>query len=213
MKILIIFAHPEPASFNAALRDAATDTLKKSGHEIKVSDLYAMKFKSELSGSDFLSRKVQPEFNAFIEQLHACQTGTFTPDIMGEMEKVRWADLLIFQFPIYWTGMPAIMKGWLDRVFAAGFAFHPFTASYYEKGLLVGKKAMIVTSCGANQEMYSAGGKHGDINALLGYITHNTFEYTGMQALPTFVVFQAAGQSKEQGTHEIERFRKHLLSL
>lgn len=73
------------------------------------------------------------------------------------MEKVKWAGLIIFQFPIYFTAMPAIMKGWIDRVLAPGFGFNPITNNSYDTGLFKGKSAMLVTT-GSPKEMYSEGG-------------------------------------------------------
>jgi NAD(P)H dehydrogenase (quinone) len=110
MKVLYIFAHPEPKSFNAAMKDTALSALKEKGHEVKLSDLYAMEFNPVLKASDFTDRKNPDLFNPFLEAIKASKTGAFSPDIKEEMEKVKWADLLIFQFPIFFTAMPAIMK-------------------------------------------------------------------------------------------------------
>jgi len=132
MKILYVYAHPEPKSFNAALKDTALDALKEKGHEVKLSDLYAMKFHPGLKASDFPERKKPDVFNPFFEAILASKSGTFAPDIKEEMEKVKWADLIIFQFPIYFTAMSAIMKGWIDRVLAPGFGFNPITNSAYD---------------------------------------------------------------------------------
>ncbi|WP_321417576.1 NAD(P)H-dependent oxidoreductase [uncultured Methanomethylovorans sp.] len=213
MNILYIYAHQEPASFNAALKTTALETLKNTGHDIKVSDLYAMKFKPVLDASDFLQRKKTDILSLFPEQINASKTGTFVSDIMEEMEKVKWADLLIFQFPIYFTGMPAIMKGWIDRVFAAGFAFDPITQGVYDKGLLKGKKVMITITTGADESLYSKGGAHGDINELLKYITHCIFEYTGLEVLPSYIMFAANSQSRETGKQRLERYREILQNL
>lgn len=213
MNILYIYAHQELASFNAALKTTALETLENAGHEIKVSDLYSMKFKPVLDASDFLQRKNKDILHLFPEQINASKTGTFVPDIMEEMEKVKWADLLIFQFPIYFTGMPAIMKGWLDRIFAAGFAFDPITQGVYDKGLLKGKKVMMTITTGADESLYSRGGAHGDINDLLKYITHCIFEYTGLEVLPSYIMFAANSQSKETGKQRLEKYAELLKGL
>lgn len=213
MKVLYVYAHQEPTSFNAALKDTALSALKEKGHEVKVSDLYAMKFKAILDAEDFPDRKKPEVFKPFLEAIHASKTGAFSADIKAEMEKVEWADLLIFQFPVYFTSMPAIMKGWIDRVFAPGFAFNPITQSAYETGLLKGKAAMLVMSTGASDEWYSKGGAHGDIHELFKYITHCIFEYVGLEVLPSHINFEASGYSREKGTEELERYRQKLLKL
>jgi NAD(P)H dehydrogenase (quinone) len=210
MHILIVCAHPEPASFNTALRLAAVETLQKKGHDVKVSDLYAMKFDPIFKKEDFRSRKDSSVFRPYPEALHAVETKSFAPDILAEMEKVKWADLIIFQFPIWFTSWPAIMKGWIDRVFQAGFAF-TFT-DMYGGGLLKGKKGMLIVTTGSPEFVYSKGGTHGDINELLTPITKTTLEAAGLEVFPSYFVFNAAGQTKEEGTTAIERLKKHLQS-
>jgi len=211
MHVLIICAHPEPSSFNAALRNTAAETLKKQGHDVKISDLYAMKFDPVFKKEDFRSRTNTRVFNPYPEALHACETKSFAPDILSEMEKVRWADILIFQFPIWFSSWPAVMKGWIDRVFQAGFAF-TFT-QMYGGGLLKGKKAILIVTTGAPEVVYSTGGPAGDIHMLLQPISHATCEAAGLEVLPPFIVFNAAAQTEEQGKAEIERLKKRLTSL
>lgn len=213
MNILYIFAHQEPKSFNSTLKEAAITFLEKNGHSVRLSDLYAMKFNPVLDRADFLQPKNTDIFNPFLEQMNASKKGTFSPDIMNEMEKVKWADLLIFQFPIYFTNLPAIMKGWIDRVFAPGFAFNPATQSAYETGLLKGKKAMTVTSTGAEESWYSEGGQHGDIHELLRYFEHCTLEFTGLEVLPSHIVFGAGKMSKERVDKEISNYMEKLKSV
>jgi NAD(P)H dehydrogenase (quinone) len=213
MKILYVYAHPEPKSFNGALKDTALVALKDKGHEVKLSDLYAMKFDPVLKASDFPERKNLEVFNPFLEAIKASKTGAFAPDIKEEMEKVKWADLLIFQFPIYFTSMPAIMKGWIDRVLAPGFGFNPVTNSAYDTGLFKGKSAMLVTTTGAPKEMYSEGGAHGDLNKHLEAITHCIFEYMGMKVLPSHIIYEASSMSKQRGAEELEKYRQRLLGL
>lgn len=213
MKVLYVFAHPEPKSFNATMKDTALAALKEKGHEVKLSDLYAMEFNPVLKASDFPERKNPDFFNAFLEAIKASKTGAFSSDIKQEMEKVKWADILIFQFPIYFTAMPAIMKGWIDRVLAPGFGFDPVTNSAYDTGLFKGKSAMLAFTTGAPKEMYSEGGAHGDINKHMESVTHCVFEFMGMKVLPSFIVFEASGMKQEKGAEELERYKKRLLEL
>jgi Putative NADPH-quinone reductase (modulator of drug activity B) len=213
MKVLYIYAHPEPRSFNGALKDTSLAALKDKGHEVKLSDLYAMNFNPVLSAGDFTDRKKPDVFKPFFEAIQASKTGAFAPDIKEEMEKVKWADLLIFQFPIFFTFMPAIMKGWIDRVLAPGFGFNPITNSAYDTGLFKGKSAMLVTTTGAPKEMYSEEGAHGDLNKHLESITHCIFEYMGMDVLPSYIIYEASSMSKERGTKELEKYRYRILDF
>src|SRR5438876_465948 len=123
MKILIVYAHPEPRSFNAALKNFAVEILTEAGHSVQVSDLYAMDFNCTGGPDDFLERE-DPGFFAYQrEQIHASAASLFVPELKAEMEKLVWADFLIFQFPLWWFSVPAILKGWVDRVFAMGFSY------------------------------------------------------------------------------------------
>lgn len=213
MKVFYIYAHPEPKSFNAALKDAALAALQEKGHEVKLSDLYAMRFNPVLTASDFPEQKNREFFNAFLEAIQASKTGAFAPDIKEEMEKVKWADIIIFQFPLYFTAMPAIMKGWIDRVLAPGFGFNPRTKSAYDTGLLKGRSAMLVATAGSPRAAYSEGGAHGDLNKHLESVTHCVFEFMGMKVLPSYIIYEASSMSVERGTEELEKFRKSLLEL
>lgn len=213
MKVFYVYAHPEPKSFNGALKDTALAALQEKGHEVRVSDLYAMNFNPVLSAGDFTERKKPDVFKPFFEAIQASKTGAFAPDIKEEMEKVKWADLLIFQFPIFFTSMPAIMKGWIDRVLAPGFGFNPATNSAYDTGLFKGKSAMLVTTTGAPREVYSEGGAHGDLNKRLESITHCVFEYMGMKVLPSFIVYEASAMKRKRGTEELEKYKNRLLEI
>jgi NAD(P)H dehydrogenase (quinone) len=129
------------------------------------------------------------------------------------MEKVKWADLLIFQFPIWFTSMPAIMKGWIDRVMAPGFGFNPITNSAYDTGLFKEKSAMLVATAGAPKEMYSEGGAHGDLNRHLESITHCIFQFMGVKVFPSHIIYEASSMPREKGVEELEKYRKSLLKL
>ncbi|HWR25544.1 MAG TPA: NAD(P)H-dependent oxidoreductase [Methanosarcina sp.] len=213
MKVLYVYAHPEPKSFNGALKDTALAALKEKGHEVKLSDLYGMNFDPVLKASDYPERKNPELFNPFFEGLNASKTGAFASDIKEEMEKVKSAELLIFQFPIWFTSMPAMMKGWIDRVMAPGFGFNPVTNSAYATGLFKEKSAMLVITTGAPKEMYSEGGAHGDLNKHLESITHCTFEFMGMKVLPSYVIYEASSMSRERGGEELKKYRNELLKL
>lgn len=213
MNILYVYAHPEPKSFNGALKDTAVVALAQKGHTVRVSNLYALKFKAVLDHHDFRIREDTGTFHPALEQIHGITTGSLAPDIQEEIEKIKWADLLIFQFPVWWSYMPAILKGWIDRVFVQGFVVDIASGAVYDRGLLGGKKAMIIATCGSDREQYSKTGPHGDLSQLFTIITHNIFEFVGLEVLPPFIVYGAADLSPVEGQEEMNRLRRVLDEL
>src|SRR3954451_12494045 len=123
MKVLLVFAHPEPRSLNGALRDVALQELRAQGHEVVVSDLYAMHWKSAVDRADFPQLVPEEPLKPAQASAQAWETDSLTLDVKAEIEKLLWADVLILQFPLWWFSMPAILKGWVDRVYACGFAY------------------------------------------------------------------------------------------
>ncbi|MGA3198334.1 MAG: NAD(P)H-dependent oxidoreductase [Halobacteriota archaeon] len=209
MNVLIVYAHPDPHSFNAAMRDVAVDALTEAGNSVQVSDLYALHFKAVLDEHDFKERQNPDFFNPIVEQHHAATTNTFAEDIKLEIEKVQWADLILFQFPLWWLSFPAILKGWFDRVFVNGVAANFAT---YEP-LLTGKRAMLAFTTGGSAAAYSAHGPIGDINELLAYVTRGIFRTAGLNVIPPFIAFGASSISSEQRHELLHRYRRQLLAL
>ena len=123
MKVLLIYAHPEPRSLNGALKNFAIRHLQQAGHEVQVSDLYAMRWKAGYDADDSGAPPVGEFWRPTLDSKQAFAQGTQSADIVAEQEKLLWADTVIFQFPLWWFSMPAIMKGWIDRVYAWGFAY------------------------------------------------------------------------------------------
>uniref|UniRef100_A0A6I8N3M4 NAD(P)H dehydrogenase [quinone] 1 n=1 Tax=Ornithorhynchus anatinus TaxID=9258 RepID=A0A6I8N3M4_ORNAN len=143
-KALIVLAHEVKTSFNYAMKEAAVEALKKKGWEVTVSDLYAMKFNPVISRNDITGKLKDPDnFQYPAESVLAYKEGRLTPDIVAEQKKLEAADLVIFQFPLQWFGMPAILKGWFERVFIGEFAYS--YATMYDKGPF---KSGILYFCG-----------------------------------------------------------------
>ncbi len=144
MKVLWIFAHPEQRSLNGSLMAEGLRTLDALGHEHRVSDLYAMGWKATVDTDDFGGSSRERLFvGAAQERAHT--SGALRADIVGEQEKIVWADALVFQFPLWWFGPPAILKGWFDRVLVQGFGFGlagpDGRTPRYGDGGLAGKRA------------------------------------------------------------------------
>ena len=188
MNVLLVYAHPEPKSFNGAMRDTAVETLCAAGHAVTVSDLYAMGFNPVAGPDDLNGERVDPAFFSLQkEQTHAFEAGTLSPDIRAEMEKLRRADFVILQFPVWWFGMPAILKGWADRVFARGFAYLP--GRKYDTGMFKGKLAMVAATTGTSADTYAPDGIDGDVLTVLWPIHNGLLRYAGFDVLPPFLAY------------------------
>ncbi len=211
MNVLIVFAHNEPRSFNAAMKDEAVRLLEGEGHAVQVSDLYAMSFNPIASATDF-GERANPDYLVYaLEQRNAFNKGALAPDIAAEIDKVKWADLIIFNFPIYWYGMPAIMKGWVDRVFVSGFCYGG--RRIYDKGGLRGKSAMLAISLGGQAHMFGPDGIHGELEVMLQPILRGMLGYVGLTVLPPYVAWHVPYVSPEARVEILEAYRRHLLTL
>ncbi|MGL9619385.1 NAD(P)H-dependent oxidoreductase [Bradyrhizobium sp. U531] len=219
MKVLVVFAHPEQRSLNGSLRDVAVGELEAQGHEVRVSDLYAEGWKPDVGRADFPSLPADARLAPAAASRQAFETGTLTPDVSREIEKLLWADMLILQFPLWWFSMPAILKGWVDRVFAYGFAYGVGEHSdkrwgdRYGEGKLAGKRAMLIVTTGGWQEHYSARGINGPIDDLLFPIHHGILYYPGYDVLPPFVVYKADKLGEPDFEVTAERLRERMRTL
>lgn len=211
MNVLIVFAHNEPRSFNAAMKDLSVSTLEAAGHAVQVSDLYAMGFNPVASAADF-SERANPDYLVYaLEQRHAYGKGALAPDITAEVDKVKWADLIIFNFPIYWYGMPAIMKGWIDRVFISGLCYGG--RRIYDRGGLKGKSAMLAISLGGQAHMFGPGAVHGELEVMLQPILRGMLAYVGLRVLPPYVAYHVPYLEEEERRSILEGYGRHLQGL
>lgn len=211
-KILIVHAHPEKASFNSALKDEAVKTFESMGMEVRVSDLYQMQFNAVGGKSDFTSLENESFFKYQMEQVHAFQNDGFVPELKAEMDKLLWCDVLIFNFPLWWFGLPAILKGWVDRVFAMGVTYGA-GKGVYDNGTFKEKTAFICATTGGPEMAYGPTGKNGELDTILFPIQHGMFYFVGMQVLPAFISFSPARTSPEERQAELQRYREYLTNL
>lgn len=191
-KVLIVYAHPEPTSLTRQLVDVSVQTLQEQGHEVLHSDLYSMEWKAVFDEYDFPSRLNPQRLSFIVESGHSYSSGRQVPDIAFEQEKVLAADAVILQFPLWWYGMPAIMKGWIDRVWAYGLAYGYKNAGNkyrFGDGAFKGKRAMLSVCVGGPAEDYSPRGICGPLEQLLFPITHGTLYFPGFDVLPSFAVY------------------------
>ena len=207
MNALVVHAHPESRSFCAALKDTAVSELFALGCDVTVSDLYAERFRPDLSADDFTSRANGDFLRPMEEQQHGVTTGTLAPDVAREVERLRAAGLVVFTAPMWWFSVPAMLKGWFDRVLVNGYAYGTVKAW---TGPLTDKRAMLAMTCSYEQAGFRAGGSIGELEPLLRPIQHGTLAYCGFQVLEPFMAYAADEVDDGARTSMLESFRSML---
>ena len=212
MNVLIVYAHPEPTSFNGAMKDLTVETLAALGHVVEVSDLYAMGWNAVAGPDDMAGPTSETDrFSLAREQTVAMENGTIAPEIAAEQAKLARADFVIFQFPIWWFGMPAIMKGWADRVFARGFAYMP--GRKYDTGMFKGKLAMVSATTGTSEDTYAPDGIDGSILTVLWPIHNGLLRYTGFDVLPPYVAYMPGREDNATRARQLDWLKQRLRTI
>jgi NAD(P)H dehydrogenase (quinone) len=209
MNILVVYAHHEPKSLVASLKNVAISTMHASGHKVVETDLYANGFTPVANKYDF-STLTGKHFNYMLEQKHASEHDlSFAPDVVGEIQRLQEADMVIFYFPVWWFAEPAILKGWFDRVLAMGIAWDG--GKIYENGMLRGKKAMVVAVAGGPEEYYQPLGKHkATLKQILHPLHHGTLAFCGMDVLEPFLVYSSMNKTKDEYSSLLERHKQTI---
>jgi NAD(P)H dehydrogenase (quinone) len=188
MKVLIVHAHPEPQSFNAALTSAAA-ALRDKGHEVTVSDLYADHFDPVAGRHDFLQAANPERFHYQSEQVYAAANRSFAPDIAREQTRLLSADLFVLQFPLRWGAPSAILKGWLERVLAYGVAY--VDGRRFTSGLFKGRRAIMSVTTGGTPRRFRPEDVYGNIEQVLWPVRRLAIEYMGYDVEEPFVSYAA----------------------
>ncbi|XP_038394405.1 NAD(P)H dehydrogenase [quinone] 1 [Canis lupus baileyi] len=211
-KALIVLAHAEKASFNHAMKEAAVEALEATGWEVTVSDLYAMNFNPVISRRDVTGTPKDPgNFQYPAEAALAYKEGRLSPDIVAEQKKLEAADLVIFQFPLQWFGVPAILKGWFERVLIGEFAYT--YAAMYDKGPFRNKKTVLSITTGGSGSMYSLQGIHGDMNIILWPIQSGTLHFCGFQVLEPQLTYSIGHTPMDVRIQILEGWKKRLENI
>lgn len=194
------------------MRDAILDEFERRDDEITVSDLYAMSFNPVLSANDFRSRR-QPDHLVYaLEQRHGYETGTLATDITREVEHVLSADILAFTFPVFWFSMPAILKGWIERVFLSGSFYGG--KRIYGRGGLAGKRAFAAVSLGGRSHMFGPGAIHGELET--GHLRHffqGTLGYVGLAVHRPFVAYHIPYADDAHRRAALDQLRTYVRTL
>lgn len=211
MKVFIVYAHYDPTSFNAAMLKAGTDVLLDAGHQVRVSDLHTMNWKAQPGREDFLTRADNERFHYQTEQKHAGEHDAFAEDIRIELDKLLWCDALIFQFPLWWFGLPAMLKGWVDRVFVFGRVYGG--GRWHDRGVKKGCRAMLALTTGGPPTMYSSRGLNGDIGTMLQPINYGMLHFVGFDVVPPFVAWAVSRVSEDVRREYLQAYCERLLTL
>lgn len=186
MKHLIVYAHPNPKSFNHAVLETLQQVYQAKGHALTVRDLYAEGFSPVLTPSDFA----------------AMGQGRLPQDILREQEHIKNADFITFVYPIWWAGLPAILKGYIDRVFLKGFAYDYGADGIV--GLLKGKKAAIINTTGSPEPFYDQSGM---IKSMNQTGEQGIFGFCGMEVVAHLYFGGVPTSTPEQRQDMLQRIR------
>ncbi len=211
MKILVVHAHPEPTSFTTAMKDRAVSTLQRAGHEVDVSDLYAEGFNPVAGRHDFHTVADSERFHYQAEQAEAAAHNGFADDLRREQARVAAADGFVFVFPIWWGGVPAILKGWFDRVLAYGFAYED--GRRYDTGHFRGRAGVLGMSTGGTEKRFSPDDAYGSIEQVLWPTQHCMVEYLGLATAEPFVAYAAPRVSDEERSDYLDGWAARVLEL
>lgn len=168
MRVLILYAHPNPSSFCHAILRRVEASLMAGGHEVQVKDLYAEGFNPVLSAAE----------------LGALNDGRVPEGIAREQAALRWAEALVLIYPLWWFGRPAILKGWFDKVLTNGFAFE-YTAEGL-RGLLPARKALVLVTAGSDEAEFE---RMQAKDLILRPVTDGTLRFCGVDEVQGKVFF------------------------
>jgi putative NADPH-quinone reductase len=146
MRVLVVYAHPDPESFVGAARDRALAALATAGHDVRHTDLYAEGFEPAMSA----------------EERRTHQDPGVAPELQRHADDLAWAEALVLVYPTWWSGQPAMLKGWIDRVWVAGVAWElPDGANVIRALLHDIRRIVVVTTHGSSKWMNALEGETG----------------------------------------------------
>jgi len=211
-----IYAHPRSSSFNARLFRDGVEALSRD-HDVETTDLYRQRFDPVLAAPD-LGYPQGRDGNVVDLMGEAHAEWRVPADVSEEQRKLQAADLVVLQFPLWWYGPPAILKGWFDRVLTNGFAYGPVDPHTglplrYGDGLLAGRRALVIVTAGEDERSIGQRGVSGDLDSLLFPLTHGTLWYTGIEPLDLHVVHDADGLESAGVDNESVRLVERLSGI
>ena len=207
MNAHIVLAHPEQKSFNGKLAGISKQALGARGFDVSLSDLYGIGFDPREDGHHYTNRSDNTVFHAQTEQRFNATQETIPADINAETERLLSADLLVVHFPLWWFGAPAILKGWMDRVFVYGKVYK--SQMRYDAGICRGQKMIACVTTGASADSCSFDGREGDTRMVIWPLLF-PFRYIGFDVLEPVIMHGIGGVSSiekhQDGVSDLDRF-------
>jgi len=183
MNQLIIIAHPKSDSFSQKISTELEKNYTEKGDKVKIRDLYKIDFKPVLTH----------------EELSYNKEGKLCPDILVEQNYISWADEITIIYPLWWDSFPAILKGFIDRVFTNGFAFK--INGNGPEGLLKGKKVRLITTAGMSEESLEQSKIYEGLRITQD---HGIFEFCGMEVVEHAYVTSVTSLSDEEKQQKLD---------
>lgn len=193
MNNLVVYAHPNSKSFGKGIVEAVVKASEDKNADVRVRDLYEIGFNPILKPEDF----------------EAFQSGKAPEDIAIEQEHVNWADVITFVYPVWWASFPAMLKGYIDRVFSYGFAYEYVDG--VPNGLLKGKKALLLCTTGTPSEIYAATGMH---NSMKQTTDQGIFSFSGLEEVKHAffgAVPSVTDETRKDYLKQVEKIVKEIL--
>ncbi|MEU0248696.1 NAD(P)H-dependent oxidoreductase [Streptomyces sp. NPDC006235] len=204
---LIVHAHPEPQSFSTAQMAAAAQSLREAGYRVDVLDLYADGWAPVLAREEFAP--VEGPFKPQAEQLRAVREGTLDAAVRAHLDRLLAADLLVLSFPMWWFSLPAVLKGWVDRVFVMGGVFGG-DHGLFGDAALAGKRAMLLFTTGGPGESFRPGGAFGPMDDFLFHIHRGMLEFVGYQVLEPVITYGPARMTDQERAAALDAVRESV---
>ncbi|MDF3200674.1 NAD(P)H-dependent oxidoreductase [Pseudomonas sp. 1912-s] len=191
MHALIVIAHHDPQSLTHSLAQQAAVGITAAGHTVEIADLAAEGF--------------DPRYSAADHKVHRTRA-TPPADVLAEQARLDRADALVLVFPIFWWSMPALLKGWIDRVFVNGWAID------YSLETKVVKKlghlqVHLLGVGGADEGVFE---RHGYADAMRTQIDHGIFDYCGAKVLTSELLLDSESGAAEQHLETVAKLGRQL---
>ena len=174
-------------------------------------DLYAIGFDPVSDRRNFQVQSNPSRYDQQVEERHASATAGFSSELQSEMDRLANCDVLILQFPIWWLGMPAIMKGWIDRVFAIGVTYGG--GRWFDRGMMRGKKAMLAVTIGGTEGAYSTDGIYGPVADVLRPINHGILAFCGFDVVEPFLAYAPARKDERERRQIFDSYADRLRNI
>lgn len=204
---LIVHAHPEPHSFSTAQMTTAAQALRDAGYRVEILDLYADAWAPVLAREEFAP--FEGPFKPQTEQQRAVRDGTLNAAVRAHLDRLLAADLLVLSFPLWWFSLPAILKGWVDRVFVMGAVFGG-DHGIFGDGALAGKRAILLITTGGSAESFRPGGSYGAIADFLFHIHRGMLEFVGYRVLDPVITYAPAHLTDTERTAALDAVRESM---